>query len=174
MTNSNEYVNSAVVTSGVDKTHGSTHSSSLALIQIPRGTLMCEGGNTHAYETAMRVSKPYSMVTAAQRTAAQAVGAVQDENRAKYQVKVQGVRPPRSCMNMNTGEGRPVLQQVRYAGNQPTRQQVEAVQKRRQQAAVNGADWQLCAKGAKENTDRRDRKDTEERGKKQPLSLIHI
>ena len=71
-------------------------------------------------------------------------------------------------MNMNAGEGRPVLQQVRYAGNQPTRQQVEAVQKRRQQAAVNGADWQLCAKGVKENNAR---KDTGGRARRNPRRL---
>ena len=129
---------------------------------------MVEGGHAYAYETVMRCSQPYSMVTAAQRTAAQAMGAVQDGNRAKYQVKVLEVRPPRSRINMNAGEGRPVLQQTRYAGNQPTRQQAEAVQKRRQQAAANGVDWQLCAKVAKESKDREDRKDTGEQGKKKP------
>ena len=32
------------------------------------------------------------------------MGAVQDENRVKYQVKVQEVRPPRSRMNMIPGQ----------------------------------------------------------------------
>ena len=140
LTNHNECHDGAIAACGMDKALGQTHATELAMIHIPKGTLMAEGGHAYAYETVMRCSQPYSMVTEAQHTAAQAMGAVQDQNRAKYQVKVQGVRPPRSCMNMNTGEGRPVLQQVRYAGNQPTRQQVEAVQKRRQQAAVNGAD----------------------------------
>ena len=93
------------------------------------------------------------------------MGAVQDENRAKYQVKVQEVRPPRSRMNMNAGEDLPVLQQVRYAGREPTLQEVERVQRRRQQAAVNGQHGQLCAKGVAGN---KARKDTGEQGKKNP------
>ena len=96
--------NSAIAACGMDKTLGQTHATELALMHIPKGTLMVEGGYAHAYETVMRCSQPYNMVTAAQRTAAQAMGAVQDENRAKYQVKVQQVRPPRSRINMNAGE----------------------------------------------------------------------
>ena len=69
---------------------------------------------------------------------------------------------------MNAGEDLPVLQQVRYAGNQPARQQVEAVQKRRQQAAVNGEHGQLCAERARLNNVRKDRKDAGEQGKKNP------
>ena len=40
--------------------------------------------------------------------------------------------------------------------------------RRKVHVLCNGADWQLCAKGAKENTDRKDCKDTGEQGKKQP------
>ena len=69
------------------------------------------------------------MVTSAQRTAAHAIGAVQ-ENRAKYHVKVQEVRPLRSRMRTNAGEGLHVLKEVHYAGTEPNLQEVEGVQKR--------------------------------------------
>ena len=77
----NECHNGAIAAAGEDKILGSTHASELASIQIPKGALMCEGGHAEEYEAVMRVSQPYSMVTAAQRTAAQALGAVQEENR---------------------------------------------------------------------------------------------
>ena len=164
LTNHSECHNGAIAACGMDKSLGQTHATELALIHIPKGTLMVEGGHAHAYETVMRCSQPYSMVTAAQRTAVQAMGAVQDEIRTNYQVEVQEVSHPRSRMNMNAGEDLPVLQQVRYAGNQPTLQQVETEQKRRQQAAGNGQHGQKCAEGLRLNNVRKDRKDTGEQG----------
>ena len=164
LTNHNECHNGAIAACSMDKTLGQTHATELVLIHVPKGTLMVEGGRAHAYETVMRCSQPYSMVTGAQRTAAQAMGAVQKDNRAKHQVKVQEVRPPRSRINMNAGEDLPVLQDVRYAGREPTLQEVERVQRRRQQAAVNGQHGQLCAKGVAGN---KARKDTGEAGQEE-------
>ena len=65
LTNHNECHNGAIAASGMDKSLGQTHATELAMIHIPKGTLMVEGGHAYAYETVMRCSQPYSMVTAA-------------------------------------------------------------------------------------------------------------
>ena len=64
-----------------------------------------------------------------------------------------------------------MLKEVRYAGTQPNLQDVERVQKRRQQAAVNGVHGKLCAKELQENEDRKERKDTGSRARRIPRRL---
>ena len=54
LTNHNECRNGAIAACGMDKTLGQTHATELALIHIPKGTLMVEGGHAYAYETVMR------------------------------------------------------------------------------------------------------------------------